>query len=178
MRETGAYYVNCNRRFLLKYLSITGQAKGTDIEKYIPQAKGTTTLHSLVKNEHQGQFQDALVNPDQMTQEEVTEAQSWAITQALEVTYGTHFYTAGGQVHKQTDGGPQGLSTAVEASDLYMLQGFDCKYLRRLGELGIKVLLYSRYVDDITMAVPAINPGWWYCKESKTTHNRESKLQG
>ena len=67
----------------------------------------------------------------------------------------------GGEVHKQSDGGPQGLSTGVEASYLYMLE-FDRAYLVLLKDLGIAVLLYLRYVDDITTVLPPIKPGWYF----------------
>ena len=69
-------------------------------------------------------------------------------------------------MHRQTDGGPQGLSTAVEASDLYMLE-FDRVYLLLLKDLGIAILLYLKYVDDSTIALPLKKPGWYFDQANK-----------
>ena len=85
----------------------------------------------------------------------------WTITQALEFTYGHHYYSVGGKVFKQADGGPQGLDTAVECSEVYMLE-FDRGFLLLLNKLGLKVWVYVRYVDDITVVAPAIKHGWDY----------------
>ena len=57
-------------RFLLKYLAITMGKTGSGVDKFIPQAKGTTTLHSLVTNETSNQFWDSEANPDFMAEEE------------------------------------------------------------------------------------------------------------
>ena len=128
--------------FMLKYLSVTGAAVDKEIQKYVPPAKGTTTLHSLTTNEHQGQFYPAEQPPEAMSEEEKSLAHGWAITKALETTYQNHFYTVGGDVHHQSDGGPQGLDTAVEGSELYMV-AFDDKFLKLAQAVGLVILLYD-----------------------------------
>ena len=55
-----------------------------------------------------------------------------------------------------------GLDTSVEASEIYMVS-FDTRFLDRLSKLGININLYKRYVDDITIVLKAIGPGWHYC---------------
>ena len=62
------------------------------------------------------------------------------------------------------DWGPQGLNTAVEASELYVLL-FDKRFLVLARSLGLVVLLYLRYVDDISIVMPPIKPGWCYSRE-------------
>ena len=79
----------------------------------------------------------------------------------MEVTYTSHHYTLGGRIYRQPDGGPQGVDTVVEVAEVYMLS-FDRRFLAKLRRLGIKVFLYQRYVDDITIQCPAFNPGWGY----------------
>ena len=101
-----------------------------------------------------------------MGSEEVRQLVGWGITKALELAYRNHHYTVGGAIHKQEDGGPQGLNTAVEASEVYMLE-FDRKFLILLRGLGVTILLYLRYVDDITAILPPIKPGWFFHQESK-----------
>ena len=44
---------------------------------------------------------------------------------------------------------------------------FDRAFLILLKGLGIVVLLYLRYVDDITTVLPPIKPGWYYDPEAK-----------
>ena len=51
LRKGHTTFVDLDRRFLLKYLTITVGKTASGVDKYIPQAKGTTTLHSLVTNE-------------------------------------------------------------------------------------------------------------------------------
>ena len=101
-----------------------------------------------------------------MSEEEQSLAHGWAISKALEATYKNHFYTVGGEVHHQTDGGPQGLDTAVEGAELYMVV-FDSKFLIMLKSLGLVILLYGCYVDDLTIVLPPKSPGWHFCLQSK-----------
>ena len=84
------------------------------------------------------------------------------------MTYTNHNYTAAGRIHQQSDGGPQGLSTAVEASELYMLK-FDRKFLKLLGDLDIVIYLYRCYVDDINVITPPINKEWSYSSDKTST---------
>ena len=119
-------------------------------------------FHSLVKNERPIQFWDSETNPDFMSEDDRRAVAGWALSQGLEVTYKHHHYTVGGEVFRQTDGGPQGLKAAVESSEIYMLQ-FDSKFLSKLEALGFVVYRYKRYVDDICIILPPLKPGWYYC---------------
>ena len=40
-------------------------------------------------------------------------------------------------------------------------------FLKGLKKMGIMIDLYKRYVDDQLEILPPINPGWYYCKNSK-----------
>ena len=42
---------------------------------------------------------------------------------------------------------------------------FDKRFLVLLKSLGLVVLLYLRYVDDISVVMPPIKPGWFYSRE-------------
>ena len=42
---------------------------------------------------------------------------------------------------------------------------WDRKFLAKLEGLGILILLYKRYVDDVTVVGPVLNPGWSYNAE-------------
>ena len=114
-------FENLDKRFLLRYIGLTTGRTNTALDQFIPTPKGTTTLHSMVNRESPGQFHDPAECADFMSHGQIRRAVGWAISKALEVTYTHHHYTVGGQIHKQQDGGPQGLNTAVEASEIYML---------------------------------------------------------
>ena len=130
-----------DRRFMLKYLGLTVGKTNTTLDLFIPVPKGTTTLHSMVTNETPGQFHDPEECADHMSQTQIRQAVGWVMSKALEVTYRHHHYTVGGAVHRQHDGGSQGLNTAVEASELYMLI-FNKRFLELLRTLGLVLLLY------------------------------------
>ena len=136
------------------------------MDKYLPEPKGTTTLHSLVSRDNPNQFHDPTEVHNLMSEAEVNQAVDWVITEALGVTYKHHPYIVEGQIYHQKDGGPQGLKAAVEGSEIYMIQ-FDSKFIKILGDLGIVILLYTRYVDDIFICCPPIREGWFYSEETK-----------
>ena len=73
-------HVNMDKRFLLKYLALTQGTTNTTLDKYIPTAKGTTTLHSLVFNETPNQFHEAEANPDFMDGAETQQRVAWGIS--------------------------------------------------------------------------------------------------
>ena len=49
----------------------------------------------------------------------------------------------------------------VEISDIYMLI-WDLSFLTKLKNMGIKVSVYKRYVDDITVVMRMIEAGWHF----------------
>ena len=79
-------------------------------------------------------------------------------------------------MYRQHDRGPQGLCTAVENSEIHML-AFDRRFLARLEVLGIILLLFWRYVDDLTVVGPVINHGWVYNCEANRL-KLKSELSG
>ena len=99
-------HANLDKRFLLKYLALTQGKTNTTLDKYIPTAKGTTTLHSLVFNETPNQFHEVEANLVFMNVAETRQLVGWGISRALEVAYRNHYYTMCGDVHRQTDIGP------------------------------------------------------------------------
>ena len=99
---------------MLQYLAITVGKTGTAVDKYLPETKGTFTLHSLVSRDTPNQFQHPTEVHNLMTEAEVNQAVGWVVTEALGFTYKHHHYTFGGRIYRQKDGGPPGLKAAVE----------------------------------------------------------------
>ena len=48
---------------------------------------------------------------------------------------------------------------------LQNILAFDRKYLVKLEKLGITLVLYEQYVDDITVSGCSLKPGWSYSRD-------------
>ena len=77
---------------------------------------------------------------------------SEALRVAIEYIMKNHIYKFNNTIKKQTQGGPIGLELTGELAAIFMMW-WDKELLRRVHQLGIEVVLYKRYVDDIDMAV-------------------------
>ena len=69
-----------------------------------------------------------------------------------------HVYKFGNEIKKQMAGGPIGLSLTGEVADCYLI-GWDKKFLKRLEELGVNIIIYERFKDDITIVAEALEKG-------------------
>ena len=78
---------------------------------------------------------------------------------ATKAMFTHHFYTFGGETYHQAQGGPIGLRGTCAIARMVM-QMFDCKWSNKLEQMGIRVWLMIRYVDDIRVALPPIREGW------------------
>ena len=86
---------------------------------------------------------------------------------AVGVVMENHFYTIGGDIRRQEEGGSIGSDLTGEVARLYMLE-WDQVYIHLLRKLGISLDLFSRYVDDMVIILRAIGKGWhWNGKEKK-----------
>ena len=128
----------------------------------VPEPKGKTTLNSYIKprgrakeTNEDSQFKKVTRNP---TAKEIKILVSLLIAKATETTMENHFYSIGGDIRIQTDGGAVGSDTTGEESRLYMLI-WDKTLLGKLKSLGIILDLYDRYVDDETIITRVIRKG-------------------
>ena len=78
---------------------------------------------------------------------------------ATQAMFQNHFYTFGGEVFHQRQGGPIGLRGTCAIARVVM-QLFDDKWGRKLHDLGLKTFLRMRYVDDTRVFMPPRRPGW------------------
>ena len=58
------------------------------------------------------------------------------------------------------------MDLTVEVASIYMAL-WDLSFLNKLKQLGIRVSLYVRYVDDIVICLPRITKGWRYDVKKK-----------
>ena len=70
-----------------------------------------------------------------------------------------HLYTFGKKTHRQKEGGPIGLRGTCAIARLTMCT-WDRRWLKRMDNLRVKILLYSRYMDDGRVHLPPFKCGW------------------
>ena len=68
-----------------------------------------------------------------------------------------HYYTFQGEIRRQEKGGSIGSELTGEVSNIYMLR-WDSKFLSRLKKLGVKIHMYTRYVDDTLIILDEFTP--------------------
>ena len=95
--------LNLSRVLKIENKVTEGKTK-SGLDKFIPEKKGTTTLHSLVKKDSPGQFHDAQCDASLMTKRDERQLVGWVLTKALEVSYRSHHYTSGGEIFRQRYG--------------------------------------------------------------------------
>ena len=69
-----------------------------------------------------------------------------------------HVYRFKNKIRIQIDGGPIGLSLTGQVADCYMID-WDKRYLQRLAKYNLIPVLYSRFKDDILMAIRRLENG-------------------
>ena len=74
---------------------------------------------------------------------------------AVSLIMKNHVYNFNNVIYKQESGGPIGLNLTGTIAQVFMLW-WDKKFKDKLKQLGVEVLLYKRYVDDINMCTVEI----------------------
>ena len=72
-----------------------------------------------------------------------------------------HVYRFENTIRKQKSGGPIGLSLTGDIADCYLI-GWDKEFIEKLKSLGIDLILYERFKDDITISVECLEKGSKY----------------
>ena len=73
-----------------------------------------------------------------------------ALKIAIKFIMRNHIYKCDDAIKKQTKGGPIGLELTGELASIFMTW-WDKELLRKLEEIGVEVLMYKRYIDDINV---------------------------
>ena len=90
---------------------------------------------------------------------EKEEIVSEVISLATAAMFHHHYYTFGGKVFHQKEGGPIGLRGTCSIARLVM-QLYDRKWSQRMMDMGIVIWLLCRYMDDTRVFLPEIKAGW------------------
>ena len=90
-----------------------------------------------------------------------------ALGSTIEKCMSNHYYSFGGHLHRQSEGGAIGSDLTGEiARDVMTL--WDKQFLSMLKKLRIIIDLYGRYVDDQMEELPPITPGCHYDTITRT----------
>ena len=94
--ETGLTFEGVNLKAVVRYLSLTGFKGPSDLEDYIPRAKGTTTLNSWLTTESPDQFYDPVKEICLAEDKVVNQLLGHVVARATDAAIKNHFYTLGG----------------------------------------------------------------------------------
>ena len=95
--------------------------------------------------------------PRQLSEEERKIVLAKVIKQATYTAMKNHTYRFGGDIRKQREGGPIGLTLSGTLARIVMLW-WDKQFLEKCKTNHIEVSLYQRYVDDINIKIKEIKP--------------------
>ena len=136
----------------------------SDLRRVLPVRRGRTGVRPGVTGEgpmggrrgDQEQWVFPTVKP---TEEERKKIVAEVVAITTEVMFKHHLYTFGGRTHRQKEGGPIGLRGICAIARLTMC-AWDRRWVKRMEERRVKILLYSRYMDDGRVHLPPFKHGW------------------
>jgi hypothetical protein len=137
----------------------------------IPKPKTKTTINSYAnprgtakQTNGENQFAHVRHVPNSS---QVKQILGMAVKSTIEQCMNSHFYQIGGNLYRQAKGGSIGSTLTGEACRVYMLK-WDLLFLAKLKKLCVSILMYKRYIDDVTAVLNAINKGWTYDSNTDT----------
>ena len=159
---TNLSFENIDKEFLVKIVSIVtrGKHKDPEMNKFLMIPKTRTSLNSFIKRPSMNQFHGPPeVSYENLTRPDVNVLLGSLTSKCVQTVMENHYFTVGGKIFRQSDGGPTGLDLTVEVAAIYMLL-WDLAVLQKFKRMGIKIALYKHYVDDVVVFLKQINPGW------------------
>jgi hypothetical protein len=157
-----------DQKVVMRYLGLTiprNEIEALGLGEIVPTPRHSTTLRSYANPQGKAkqangdnQFSHVRTKP---TTDQVKSALGLAASKTIQLCMNSHFYRIGEEIRRQRDGGSIGSAMAGEASRVYML-GWDKDFIHKVKALGLSLLLYARYVDDITLVCRNIHQCWSY----------------
>ena len=145
----------------LSLTSIKEELEMKDIYRYCPTRANKDRAPTLtssgtnksVKKRWSG-WTKGKEKPDSDT--EIKRMVALALARSLEATLNNHIFCFENKLYRQTKGGAIGVGIAGDVANLFMVW-WDRQLKKKLQDEGIKVRMYSRYVDDINIVCEAID---------------------
>ena len=98
-----------------------------------------------------------------------------AFRAVLVIIMTNHTYEFNKMIRKQRKGGPIGMDLTGTIAKIYM-KWWDKQLLAKFEELGVRVKLYKRYIDDMTICLKVLVLGMKYV-EGKLEYNKEREIE-
>ena len=161
-----------------KYITVTAtkeEVKKDKLEEVLPIMVRKRSMRQIAGKKSMSGFQQPARLP---TTRELRSMLALAFKKATLATLSRHVYTFDGKTFIQGKGGSIGSELTGELARLYMLL-WDRKYLDRLKSLGIKVILYKRYVDDVIIITERVKETYTFNGKSmvrKAEHVQEGRM--
>ena len=149
------------------------ELKKLNLDQVVPTAVSTTTVNSFTKSPKDSQFDPAPHSPNARQSNTIV---SLALSKTVNACMYYHYYKLGNTIKRQSDGGAIGVDLTNEVSCLFMLR-WDRRFKSKLKKLGIVTIIYRRYVDDITVVMSRIMPGWKYNAKSDKMEFHSDQVQ-
>ena len=88
-----------------------------------------------------------------------------ALEIGVKAAFNLHCYQFGGNMYKQSFGGPIGMRLTMSVSRIVMAD-WSLKAQKVFRDAGIKVYLATSYVDDVKIVIQRLPAGWYFDKKS------------
>ena len=98
------------------------------------------------------------IQPEKYTKEQKRLLLSKVVEIAVKTTFKTHYYKWSDGIYKQMAGGPIGLRASGSIAKLCM-EIWLTEFRKKLEQLGIKVWLLRKYVDDVLIVCSTMRRG-------------------
>ena len=166
IRRCGLVFKELDKEYLTRYVSVLtgGQLKDKELQKFLAPPKPRTSIKSFSNNPKPSQFKSGpLIGPENMSESDIRALLAIAAGKAVKAVMTNHYFSIGGGLYRQKDGGSIGLDLTVELASIYMSL-WDESFNKKCKALGIKLDVYCRYVDDTIVVCGAIGEGWYFDK--------------
>ena len=157
---------NVNVKLLVRHIATIYDIQTIErlgLSEVVPRPKPRTTFRSFVNHTKKSkqtngdsQFFRVVRHP---IEKEIVRLIGIIAANATTTCMSNHFFTIGGEICIQEDGGSISSDLTGEVARDYMLL-WDEKLLQKCKTLGILFDLQSRYVDDMIFIMRAIGKGW------------------
>ena len=141
------------------------KCRKSKLRKILPRRRGKTGTRPGIKGAGprgrlRGDQEQWIFDPKaKLTDDIKKELLATVVEIVTEQLFKHHYYTFGGQIYHQQDGGPIGLRGTCAVARVCM-QIFDSKWKRKLDEWRISRKMNKRYMDDTRTLLHAIKHGW------------------
>ena len=121
VKRCGLVYKEIDKEFLAGYVSVLtgGKIRSKRTQKFLSIPKSRTSIKSFSTHPKPSQFTEGPeFGPDKMTDDDVRALLAIAAAKAVRCVMTNHYFTIGGDIYRQADGGAIGLDLTVQLASI------------------------------------------------------------